>query len=259
MTMDRIQPTVSQPTSAGVSVVLASSSLDTIDQQRVWPAGRGDAGQPQTPAITPDASRVLRNTYALLSLTLLFSAGVAATSVALALPAPGIMLTLAGYFGLLFAVFKLKNSVWALPAVFGLTGFMGYTLGPLLTQSLALPGGGQVVTMALAATGVTFMALSGWVLSTRRDFSFMGGFLFAGMVIALLCGLAAIFFQIPALGLAVSGMVALLSAGLILHDTSRIIHGGETNYVLATVGLYVSIFNLFASLLSLFGLGGSNE
>jgi modulator of FtsH protease len=221
-----------------------------------------DGGRPTrspAPATTPEATRVLRNTYALLSLTLLFSAGVAATSVALALPGPGVLITLAGYFGLLFAVFKLRNSGWALPAVFGLTGFMGYSLGPLLTQSLALPGGGQIVTMALAATGVTFTALSAWVLTTRRDFSFMGGFLFAGMVIALLCGLAAIFFQIPALGLAVSGMVALLSAGLILHDTSRIIHGGETNYVLATVGLYVSIFNLFSSLLSLFGLGGSDE
>ena len=257
--MDRTQPTLPQHGPAGASAALAKPAPEHIDGQRQWPAGRGGEGLPQTPAITPEASRVLRNTYALLSLTLLFSAGVAATSVALALPAPGIMLTLAGYFGLLFAVFKLKNSVWALPAVFGLTGFMGYTLGPLLTQSLALPGGGQVVTMALAATGVTFMALSAWVLTTRRDFSFMGGFLFAGMVIALLCGLAAIFFQIPALGLAVSGMVALLSAGLILHDTSRIVHGGETNYVLATVGLYISIFNLFASLLSLFGLGGRDE
>ena len=257
--MDRIQPTVSQPAPGGASVALASPSLDPVDRQGEWPAGQGRARHLQAPPITPEASRVLRNTYALLSLTLLFSAGVAATSVALALPAPGIMLTLAGYFGLLFAVFKLRNSVWALPAVFGLTGFMGYTLGPLLTQSLALPGGGQIVTMALGATGVTFMALSGWVLSTRRDFSFMGGFLFAGMVIALLVGLAAIFLQMPALGLAVSGMVALLSAGLILHDTSRIIHGGETNYVLATVGLYVSMFNLFASLLSLFGLGGREE
>ena len=225
------------------------------DRSRGW----GDRSRVPAPATTPEATRVLRNTYALLSLTLLFSAGVAATSVALALPGPGVLITLAGYFGLLFAVFKLRNSAWALPAVFGLTGFMGYSLGPLLTQSLALPGGGQIVTMALAATGVTFMALSSWVLTTRRDFSFMGGFLFAGMVIALLCGLAAIFLQIPALGLAVSAMVALLSAGLILHDTSRIIHGGETNYVLATVGLYVSIFNLFASLLSLFGMGGSDE
>jgi modulator of FtsH protease len=212
-----------------------------------------------TSAISPDASRVLRNTYALLSLTLLFSAGVAATSLALSLPSPGIVLTLAGYFGLLFAVFKLQNSVWALPAVFSLTGFMGYTAAPLLAQSLALPAGGQIVTMALAATGATFLALSAWVLSTRRDFSFMGGFLFAGMVIALLVGLGAIFFQLPALGLAVAAMVALLSAGLMLYETSRIVNGGETNYVLATVGLYVSIFNLFTSLLSLFGFGGSDE
>lgn len=215
------------------------------------------AHTPSVPSI--ETSRVLRNTYALLAMTLLFSAGVAATSLALKLPAPGIVLTLTGYFGLLFAVYKLKNSGWALPAVFALTGFMGYTLGPVLSQSLALPGGGQIVTTALAATGATFLALSAWVLTSRRDFSFMGGFLFVGMVIALLVGLAAVFLQIPALGLAVSAMVALLSAGLILHETSRIVHGGETNYVLATVGLYVSIFNLFSSLLSLFGLGGSDE
>ena len=206
-----------------------------------------------------DISRVLRNTYGLLAMTLLFSAGVAAACLALKLPAPGIILTLAGYFGLLFAVYKLKNSGQALPAVFALTGFMGYTLGPVLSQSLALPGGGQIVTAALAATGATCLALSAWVLTTRRDFSFMGGFLFVGMIIALLAGLAAVFLRIPALGLAVSAMVALLSAGLILHETSRIVHGGETNYVLATVTLYVSIFNLFSSLLSLFGLGGSDE
>jgi len=204
-------------------------------------------------------SRVLRNTYALLSLTLLFSAGVAAMSAASQWPAPGILLTLAGYFGLLFAVYRLKNSAWALLAVFGLTGFMGYTLGPLLAKVMTLPGGGQVVALALAATGAVFLALSAWVLTTRRDFSFMGGYLFAGMVVALLAGLAAVFLQVPLLGLVVTAMVALLSAGLILVETSRIVHGGETNYVLATVGLYVSIFNLFASLLSLFGLGGSDE
>jgi len=212
------------------------------------------------PTLGPSAtSRVLRNTYALLSLTLLFSAGVAAMSAAAQWPAPGILLTLAGYFGLLFAVYRLKNSAWALLAVFGLTGFMGYTLGPLLAKVMTLPGGGQVVALALAATGAVFLALSAWVLTTRRDFSFMGGYLFAGMVVALLAGLAAVFLQVPLLGLVVTAMVALLSAGLILVETSRIVHGGETNYVLATVGLYVSIFNLFASLLSLFGLGGSDE
>ena len=202
--------------------------------------------------------KVLRNTYALLSMTLLFSAGVAAAAVALRLPSPGLVITLVGYFGLLFLVNKLQNSAGAIPAVFALTGFMGYTLGPILSMHLALPGGGQTIALALGATGATFLALSGWVLATRRDFSFMGGFLFAGMVIAMLAGLAAMFFKLPALGLAVSAMVALLSAGLILFETSRIVNGGETNYVMATVSLFVSLFNLFTSLLSLFGLGGKD-
>ena len=143
--------------------------------------------------------------------------------------------------------------------MFGLTGFMGYTLGPVLAKTLALPGGAQTIMLALAATGATFLALSAYVINSKRDFSFMGGFLFAGMVIAILAGLGAMFFQVPALGLAVSAMVALLSAGLILFETSRIVNGGETNYVLATVSLYVTIFNLFTSLLTLFGLGGSND
>lgn len=210
-------------------------------------------------AVSSNSQRVLRNTYALLSMTLLFSAAVAAASVALKLPAPGVILTLVGYFGLLFVVYKCQNSGWALPAVFGLTGFMGYTLGPLLTHSLALPGGAQTVAMALGATGATFLAMSAWALTSKRDFSFLGGMLFAGMVVALLAGLAAMFFEMPALGLAVSAMVALLSAGLILFETSRIVNGGETNYVLATVSLYVSIFNLFTSLLSLFGIGSSDD
>ena len=221
---------------------------------------RPDVEREHAGAVIPDqAQRVLRNTYALLSMTLLFSAAVAAAGVAFKLPAPGLVITLVGYFGLLFAVHKLQNSGWALPAVFGLTGFMGYTLGPVLAKTLALPGGAQTIMLALAATGATFLALSAYVINSKRDFSFMGGFVFAGMVIAILAGLGAMFFQVPALGLAVSAMVALLSAGLILFETSRIVNGGETNYVLATVGLYVSIFNLFTSLLSLFGFGGSDD
>ena len=235
------------------------------------PAAPGSANQSTLPGHTADLSlqpaplgapaiaRVLRNTYALLSLTLLFSAGVAATALALKLPAPGIVITLVGYFGLLYAVHKLQNSGWAIPVVFALTGFMGYTLGPMLAKTLAMPAGGQTVMMALAATGATFLALSAWVLTTKKDFSFMGGFLFAGMVIAILAGIAAMVFQMPALGLAVSAMVALLSAGLILFETSRIVNGGESNYVLATVSLYVSIFNLFTSLLSLLGFGNSSD
>lgn len=219
------------------------------------PAGASAA----TGAVQAQTQRVLRNTYALLSMTLLFSAAAAALSVAAKLPSPGLVLMLVGSFGLLFAVHKLQNSGWAVPAVFAFTGFMGYSLGPVLNKTLAMPGGAQVVMLALAATGVTFLALSAWVLTTRRDFSAMGGFLFAGMVVALLAGLGAVFLQMPALGLAVSAMVALLSAGLILFETSRIARGGETNYVLATVGLYLSIFNLFSSLLALFGFGGSSD
>ena len=226
-------------------------------KQNLMPVSVGSV--PGTPSeLAPSVQMVLRNTYALLSLCLLFSAGVAATGVALALPAPGLVLTLVGYFGLLFAIHRLRNSGWALPAVFALTGFMGYTLGPVLARTLTLPGGAQTIVMALATTGAIFLALSAWVLSTRRDFSWMGGMLFAGMVVAILAGLAAVFFEIPALGLAVSAMVALLSAGLILYETSNIVNGGETNYVMATVGLFVSLFNLFTSLLSLFGFGGSS-
>ena len=206
----------------------------------------------------PAAAKVLRNTYALLSLTLLFAAGVAAAGVVMGAPSPGLVITLVGYFGLLFAVHKLQNSGWAIPVVFALTGFMGYTLGPMLSATLQLPGGAQTIATALGATGATFLALSAYVLATRKDFSFMGGFLFAGMIVAIVMGLGAIFFEMPGLALAVSGMVALLSVGLILFETSRIVNGGETNYVLATVGLFVSVFNLFVSLLSLMGVGSSD-
>ena len=180
-----------------------TNSALTTGQSGHLPARAGNSGAVHSDQV----KRVLRNTYALLAMTLLFSAGVAVTTLTLQLPAPGLVLTLVGYFGLLFAVYKLQNSGWALPAVFALTGFMGYTLGPLLTHSLALPGGAQTITLALAATGATFLALSSYVLLTRRDFSFMGGFLFVGMVIALIAGIAAMFLQMPALGLAVSAMV----------------------------------------------------
>lgn len=203
--------------------------------------------------------KALRNTHALLSLTLLFSAAVAASAVAFGPPAPGLVLTLAGYLGLLFLIHKMQNSAAAIPAVFALTGFMGYTLGPVLSSHLALAGGAQTIALALGATGATFLALSGWVMATRRDFCSMGGILFAGMVIAILAGLGALLFQMPAMGLAVSAMVALLSAGLILFETSRIVHGGETNYVMAKVSLFAALFNLFTSLLSLFDLGTSND
>ena len=176
-----------------------------------------------------------------------------------ALPHPGLLLTLAGFFGLLFLTTKLRDSGWGVLSVFGLTGFMGYTLGPILGQHLALPNGHQVVMMAMGGTAAIFLALSAYALVTRKDFSFMGGFLLAGIVVAFLAGLGALFFDVPALSLTVSAAFVLLMGGLILFETSRIVHGGETNYVMATVSLYVSIYNLFVSLLALFGFGSSSD
>jgi modulator of FtsH protease len=204
-------------------------------------------------------NRVLRNTYALLSATLFFSAAIAAASAALGMPHPGIVITLLGYFGLLYATTKLRNSAWGLAAVFGLTGFMGYTMGPIVSHYLAMPNGHQVVMMAMAGTATIFVGLSAYALTTRKDFSYMGGFLLAGIIVAFLAGLGAIFFQVPALSLTVSAAFVLLMAGLILFETSRIVHGGETNYIMATVGLYVSIYNLFSSLLALIGFGNSSD
>ncbi len=203
--------------------------------------------------------RVLRNTYGLLSLTLLFSAATAAASAALALPHPGLLLTLAGFFGLLLLTARLRHSGWGVLSVFGLTGFMGYTLGPILGQHLAMSNGHQVVTMAMGGTAAIFVALSAYALVTRKDFSVMGGFLMAGIVVAFLAGLGALFFDLPALSLTVSAAFVLLMGGLILFETSRIVHGGETNYVMATVGLYVSLYNLFVSLLALFGFGSGSD
>ena len=204
-------------------------------------------------------NKVIRNTYTLLSMTLLFSALTAGASMMLNLPHPGILLTLGGYFGLLFMTAKFRNSSLGIACVFALTGFMGYTLGPILNSYLALPNGGQVVMTAMGATGAIFLGLSGYALTTRKNFSFMGGFLMVGILVAFMAGLGAVFFEMPGLSLAVSSMFVLLMAGLILYETSNIIHGGETNYIMATVTLFVAIFNLFTSLLHLLGTFSSNE
>jgi len=202
-------------------------------------------------------NKVIRNTYMLLSMTLVFSAITAGASMALNLPHPGLLLTLGGYFGLLFLTSKFRDSATGLIFVFALTGFMGYTLGPMLNAYLALPNGGQLVMTAMGATGAIFFCLSAYALTSRKDFSFMGGFLMAGILVAFLAGLGAMFFEMPALSLVVSSMFVLLMAGLILFETSNIINGGETNYIMATVTLFVAIFNLFTSLLHLLGFFGS--
>jgi len=205
------------------------------------------------------ANRVIRNTYLLLSMTLLFSAATAGITMTLNLPGPGLLLTLAGYFGLLFLTTKFRNQGLGVAFVFALTGFMGYTLGPILNAYLGMANGAQTVMMAFAATAAIFVALSLYALQSRRDFSYMGGFLTAGILVAFLAALAAVFFEIPALSLAVSAAFVLLMAGLILYETSNIIHGGETNYVMATVTLFVAIFNLFTSLLQLLGVVNRDE
>ena len=198
-------------------------------------------------------NKVIRNTYLLLAMTLAFSALTAAASMSMNLPHPGLVITLVGYFGLLFLTTKFRDRALGLAFVFGLTGFMGYTLGPILYAYLGMPNGPQLVMTALGATGAVFLGLSGYALTSRKDFSFMGGFLMVGILVAFLAGLGAIFFDMPVLSLAVSAMFVLLMSGLILYQTSNIIHGGETNYIMATVTLYVSIFNLFTSLLHLLG------
>jgi len=198
-------------------------------------------------------NKVIRNTYILLSMTLVFSALTAAASMVLKLPHPGMLITFAGYFGLLFLTTRFRDSGLGLVFVFALTGFMGYTLGPILNAYLSLPNGNQLVMTALGATGVIFLSLSGYALTSRKDFSFMGAFLMVGILVAFLAGIAAMFFTMPGLSLAVSAMFVLLMSGLILYQTSQIIHGGETNYIMATVTLYVSIYNLFLSLLHLLG------
>ena len=200
------------------------------------------------------AQRVLRNTYFLLSLCLGFSAIVAGTAVALQLPGPGIIITMVGFYGLLWLIHRNRDSGTGVALLFAMTGFMGYTIGPLVGQTLSMASGAQTVMLALGGTAITFTALSAYALISKRDMSFMGGFLMAGMVIAILASLAGMFLQIPALSLAISAVVVLLMSGMILYETSNIIHGGERNYVMATLSLFVSIFNLFTSLLHLLGV-----
>ncbi len=205
--------------------------------------------------------KVLRNTYALLAMTLLFSAAGAVVSMKLNLPHPGVLVTLVGYFGLLWLTNKFSRSAWGLLCVFALTGFMGLTLGPILNAYLVhFANGGELVMTALGGTGVIFVGLSAYALMTRKDFGFMAGMLTAGILVAFLAGLAALFLpNLPGLHIAVSAMFILLMSGMILFQTSEIIHGGETNYILATVTLYVTIFNLFTSLLQLLGIFSGDD
>ncbi|MBC8411754.1 MAG: Bax inhibitor-1/YccA family protein [Rhodobacteraceae bacterium] len=205
-------------------------------------------------------NRTLRNTYQLLSATLLFSGLMAVLSMSLNFPYLGIWITLGGYFGLLFLVAKLRNSAAGIFAVFALTGFMGLTLGPIIgIYTTAFSNGTELVAMAMTGTAAIFLSLSFYALYSQKDFSFLSGFLTAGIVVAFLAGIAAYFFHIPTLALTVSTAFILLMSGLILFETSNIIRGGETNYIMATVTLYISIYNLFLSLIHLLGIFSGDD
>jgi modulator of FtsH protease len=197
-------------------------------------------------------NKVLRNTYLLLAMTLIFSAVMAFISMSMGIRSINPILFLIGSYGLIFLTSMLQNSPLGILAVFGFTGFMGFALGPILNMYLlAIPNGAHLIATALGGTGMIFLGLSAYALTTQKDFSYMGGFLFAAMIVVFIMMLIGLFVQVTALQLVISGAFMLLSSGLILFQTSQIIHGGETNYINATVGLYVSIYNVFISLLQL--------
>ncbi len=206
------------------------------------------------PLSTSEANKLIRNTYILLSMTLLFTAVTAGIAMLINMPPMHWLVVLGGYFGLFFLTNALRNSVWGIAAIFALTGFMGFTLGPIISLYLTVfSNGSQIVMMAFGGTAAIFLGLSGYALASRKDFSFLGGFLFAGILVAFLAGIGAIVFKLPGLSLAVSAMFVLLMSGLILYQTSDMVHGRETNYIMATITLYITIYNLFISLLQLLG------
>ena len=212
--------------------------------------------RPQSSAV--EINRVLRNTYMLLGMTILFSAFTAGVSMALEVPFISPWIMLIGFIGLLFVVHKTADSAWGLLSVFALTGFMGVYLGPILSAFLAMPNGGTVVMSALASTAVAFLGLSAYVLISKKDFSFLGNFLMVGFLVIFSVVIASWIFDLSGFQMAISGAIVIFACAAILWQTSAIVHGGETNYIHATVGLYVQIYNLFLHLLMLFGLGGDD-
>jgi len=211
------------------------------------------AVQTGTGARSVEVNSVIRNTYMLLSLTLIFSAMTAGVSMALAPPGgTGLICSLVAIGLLWFVLPRTAESAAGLGVIFLITGLLGFGLGPMLNYYVsALSNGPQLIMTALGGTGVIFLGLSAYAFTTRKDFSFMGGFLFVGILVAFLCGIGALIFQMPGMMLGVSAMFVLLMSGLILYQTSAIIHGGETNYIMATIGLYIALYNLFTSLLHL--------
>jgi modulator of FtsH protease len=206
-----------------------------------------------------EINKVLRNTYFLLAMTLAFSAVTAGIAMAMNLsPIMSLVCFVAGFI-LLFVVNKTADSASGIFWVFAFTGAMGASLGPMLNYYAGLANGPALIMQALGGTALIFFSLSAYALTTRKDFSFMGGFLMVGLIVVLVAALANIFLAIPALSLAISAAIILIMSALILFDTSRIINGGETNYIRATVGLYLNVFNIFVNLLQLLGIFGGDD
>ena len=212
-----------------------------------------------------EINKVVRNTYSLLAMTLLFSAFTAVVSMAVQPPSfTGIICSLVAMGLIFFVLPRTANSAAGLGVVFGITGLLGFGLGPILSHYLAMPGGSSVIAMAFGSTAAIFLGLSGYVLVTKKDFSFMGGFLMAGMIVAIVAMLVLLVaglmgYPMPMASLALSAVIAMLMAGFMLYDTSRIVNGGETNYIMATVGIYLSIYNLFTALLHLIGAFSNDD
>jgi len=205
-----------------------------------------------------EINKVLKNTYMLLAMTLAFSAVIAGITASLNLPSPGFIVALVGIYGLMFLVHKTANSSMGIVSVFAFTGFLGYITGPLISMYVGA-GAGDLVVVALGGTGLIFFALSAYVLTTKKDMSFLNGMLFAGFWVLIIAMVANIFLALPALGLVISSLFILFSSAIILKQTSDIIRGGETNYILATLTLFVSLYNIFTSLLHLLGAFGGDD
>lgn len=218
---------------------------------------RAPAGDTLTRGIVVNA--LLKKTYFLLSLTLIFSALTAYISV-LHNDQMSVITLLVGMFGLYFLTVALRNSPWGLLAIFAYTGFMGYSLGPVLNMYLhTFVNGPQLIATALGLSAVIFLALSAYTVIGKKDFSFMGGFLMVGILVAVLASFAGMFFHTPVFQLVISGVFALLMSAYIMYLTSSIMYGGETNYIMATISLYIALFNLFISLLQILGAFGGNR
>lgn len=206
----------------------------------------------RTQTATLATNKVIRNTYMLLSMTLAFSAVMAFVAMATGARPVSWIVMIAVFIGGPFLIHAVRNSIWSLPLIFVFTGFMGYVLGPIVTLYLAQPNGSEIVMGALSTTAVMFVGLSAYALTTRKDFSFLGGFVFVGFLVVLAAIIANIFLGLPALSLAISAAAVLVVSAAILFDTSRMVHDGETNYVMMTVSLYANIYVLFLHLLNLF-------